>query len=98
MGVSNLTTGPVVTPGTAHFTAWNIHTRGGVRIGLDPATSVMNKWNQIWGTTSNVFASAEVTQPNGSSVQTGGTNPAAVTAHAAADGIKKWLVTPGPLV
>jgi gluconate 2-dehydrogenase alpha chain len=97
MGVTNLTAGPAVTPGSTHYTAWGIHIRGGVRIGSDSTTSVMNKWNQLWGT-NNVFAAGEVTQPNGSSVQTGGTHPASVTAHAAAAGIQQYLKTPGPLV
>jgi gluconate 2-dehydrogenase alpha chain len=97
MGVTNLTPGPAVTPAGSHFTAWGIHIRGGIRIGASSSTSVMNMYNQVWGTP-NVFATGEMTQPNGSSVQTGGTHPAACTSYAAADGILKYLTSPGPLV
>jgi gluconate 2-dehydrogenase alpha chain len=97
MGVTNLTTGPAVTPAGSHFTSWGIHLRGGIRIGASSTNSVMNKWNQLWNTP-NVFAAGEMTQPNGSSVQTGGTHPAACTSYAAAEGIQMYLANPGPLV
>jgi gluconate 2-dehydrogenase alpha chain len=97
MGVT-ITTGAAVTPGSAHEASWGIHIRGGIRIGSDPTTSALNKWQQIWAGAINVFAAGEDTEPIGSNTQTGGTHPAAVTAHAAADGIQKYLKSPGPLV
>jgi gluconate 2-dehydrogenase alpha chain len=97
MGVTNLTTGPVAVAGSTHATAWAIHTRGGIRIGLEAATSALNMWNQLW-TTPNVFAAGEMTMSNGSSTQTGGTHPSANTSYAAAEGIQMYLKSPGPLV
>jgi len=46
----------------------------------------------------NVFAAGGDTEPIGSNTQAGGTHPAAVTAHAAAEGILMYLASPGPLV
>ena len=97
MGVT-ITTGAAVSPGTTHETSWGIHIRGGIRIGNDPTTSALNRWQQIWSGATNVFSAGEDTEPIGSNTQTGGTHPAAVTAHAAADGIKMYLASPGPLV
>ena len=97
MGVT-ITTGATVTPGTTHETSWGIHHRGGIRIGTSASTSALNKWQQIWSGAINVFAAGEDTEPNGSNTQTGGTHPAAVTAHAAAEGIIQYLASPGPLV
>jgi len=97
MGVT-VTSGPAVAVGSTNYNSWGIHIRGGVRTGTDPALSALNRWQQVWSGATNCFASAEATQPNGSSVQVGGTHPAAVTAHIAADGIQKYLQSPGPLV
>ena len=33
---------------------WGIHEMGTARMGLDPKTSVLNKWNQVWDAM-NVF-------------------------------------------
>jgi gluconate 2-dehydrogenase alpha chain len=96
MGVT-VTTGAAVTPGTAHEASWGIHIRGGCRIGLEPSTSALNQWQQIWSGALNVFAAGEDTEPIGSNTQTGGTHPAAVTSHAAADGIQMYLKSPGAL-
>jgi gluconate 2-dehydrogenase alpha chain len=97
MGV-NITTGPAVTPGSTHETSWGIHIRGGIRIGSDPTLSALNMWQQLWSGATNVFAAGEDTEPIGSNTQTGGTHPAAVTAGVCADGIQKYLQSPGPLV
>jgi gluconate 2-dehydrogenase alpha chain len=97
MGVT-ITTGAAVSPGTTHEASWGIHMRGGIRIGSSAATSALNKWQQIWTGAINVFAAGEDTEPIGSNTQTGGTHPAAVTAHAAAEGITQYLASPGPLV
>jgi gluconate 2-dehydrogenase alpha chain len=97
MGVA-LTTGPMVSPGSVHEASWTIHIRGGIRIGSDPTISALNKWQQIWSGAINVFAAGEDTEPIGSNTQAGGTHPAAVTSHAAAEGIQMYLKNPGPLV
>jgi gluconate 2-dehydrogenase alpha chain len=99
MGVT-ITTGAAVAPGTTHEGSWGIHIRGGIRIGSDPTLSALNKWQQFWSGTgpNNLFVAGEDTIPIGSNEQTGGTHPAAVTAHAAAEGILQYIKTPGPLV
>jgi gluconate 2-dehydrogenase alpha chain len=99
MGVT-ITTGSPAVAGSAHEASYGIHIRGGVRIGSDPTLSALNKWQQIWSGTGpiNVFVAGEDTEPVGSNEQTGGTHPAAVTAHAAAEGILQYLKTPGSLV
>ncbi len=97
MGVT-ITTGAAAVPGTAHQATISPHIRGGIRIGSDKTTSALNKWQQIWSGAINVFCAGEDTEPVGSNEQTGGTHPAAVTAHAAAEGILMYLASPGPLV
>jgi gluconate 2-dehydrogenase alpha chain len=97
MGVT-ITTGAAAVPGSTHEASYGIHIRGGIRIGSDPTISALNKWQQIWTGAINVFAAGEDTEPAGSNEQTGGTHPAAVTAHAAAEGIMMYLNSPGPLV
>lgn len=96
MGV-NITTGAAVTAGSTHESSWGIHIRGGIRIGSDPTTSALNKWQQIWAGAINVFAAGEDTEPIGSNTQTGGTHPAAVTAGVASDALKMYLTSPGLL-
>ena len=97
MGVT-ITTGAPAVPGSTHEVSYGIHIRGGVRIGSDPTLSALNKWQQVWSGATNVFVAGEDTEPVGSNEQTGGTHPAAVTAHAAAEGIMMYLKSPGPLV
>ncbi len=70
--------------------------RGGARTGTNPDTSVFNKWMQCW-TSENVFASGEICDTFGDNI-TAGTHVAGPMAYLAADGIKKYLKSSGPLV
>lgn len=79
-----------------HVDWWGHHMRGGARTGSNPATSVFNKWMQCW-TCENVFSSGEICFTFGDNI-TNGTHPAGAMAYLAADGIKKYLANPGPLV
>ncbi len=83
--------------GEIHTWTWPAHTRGGARIGSDPSNSVFNKWQQCW-TSQNLFAAGEITKPTGDNTTIGGTHPAGPMAYVAAEGIKKYLQNPGPLV
>ena len=95
MGASNVQiTDPVSTE--SHMFAWPAHIRGGARIGNNPAISVFNKWHQCW-TSQNLFAAGEVCHPTGDNTTTGGTHPAGPTSYVAAEGIKKYLQSPGEL-
>lgn len=96
MGASNVKTNPGVST-ESHLATWPAHIRGGARIGTDPAVSVFNKWQQCW-TSENLFAAGEVTEPTGSNTTTGGTHPAGAGSYVAAEGIKKYLQSSGPLV
>jgi gluconate 2-dehydrogenase alpha chain len=96
MGASNVKVNdPVSTE--SHVATWPAHIRGGAKIGTDPKISVFNKWQQCW-TSENLFAAGEVTEPTGSNTTTGGTHPAGAGSYVAAEGIKKYLQNPGPLV
>jgi gluconate 2-dehydrogenase alpha chain len=81
---------------TAHIDWWGHHMRGGARTGKDSATSVFNKWMQCW-TSENVFSASEICMTFGDNV-TAGTHPAGAMAHLAAEGIKRYLASPGSLV
>ena len=96
MGASNVKTNAVVTT-ESHTQTWPAHIRGGARIGTDPNVSVFNKYQQCW-TSENLFAAGEITHPTGSNTTTGGTHPAGANSYVAAEGIKKYLLSPGPLV
>ena len=96
MGASNVKTNPAVST-ESHTATWPAHIRGGARIGTDPNVSVFNKYQQCW-TSENLFAAGEVTHPTGSNTTTGGTHPAGANSYVAAEGIKKYLLSPGPLV
>ena len=96
MGCSNVQVTPEVTPNASHNPAWQAHMRGGARIGADPATSVFNKWQQCW-TSQNLFAAGEICKPTGDNT-TAGTHPIGPMSYVAAEGIKKYLASPGPLV
>jgi gluconate 2-dehydrogenase alpha chain len=96
MGCQNVKVSATVQPFSAHTDWWGHHRRGGCRIGKDPATSVFNMWNQCW-TTPNLFAAGEITNTSGDTVPSG-THVAGPQAYVAADGIKKYLQSPGPLV
>ncbi|MCL4437269.1 MAG: GMC family oxidoreductase [Thaumarchaeota archaeon] len=75
---------------------WAAHVRDGARTGSKPETSVFNKWMQSWDV-ENVFASGEICDPFGDNI-TPGTHPVGAMAYLAADGIQKYLKSPGPLV
>lgn len=96
MGASNVTTTPATTT-MSHVTAWQAHMRGGARLGTDPATSVFNKWQQCW-TSENLFAAGEICNTTNDNTTYGGTHPVGPTSYVAAEGIKKYLQNPGPLV
>lgn len=96
MGASNVKTNDPVT-NESHTATWPAHIRGGARIGADTSNSVFNKWQQCW-TSENLFAAGEVTHPTGSNTTTGGTHPAGANNYIAAEGIKKYLQSAGPLV
>lgn len=79
-----------------HVDWWGHHMRGGARTGSNQATSVFNKWMQCW-TSENLFAAGEICDTFGDNL-TAGTHVAGAMAYLAADGIKKYLQNPGPLV
>jgi gluconate 2-dehydrogenase alpha chain len=79
-----------------HVDWWGHHMRGGARTGANKATSVFNKWMQCW-TSENLFAAGEICDTFGDNI-TAGTHVAGAMAYLAADGIKKYLQSPGPLV
>jgi gluconate 2-dehydrogenase alpha chain len=81
---------------SSHIDWWGHHMRGGARTGKDSATSVFNKWMQDW-TSENVFSASEICATFGDNI-TAGTHMAGAMAYLAADGIKKYLTSPGPLV
>lgn len=96
MGASNVTVSPPSATAQTHNPAWQAHMRGGARIGSDPSTSVFNKWQQCW-TSQNLFAAGEICKPTGDNTSAG-THPIGPMSYVAAEGIKKYLATPGPLV
>ncbi len=81
---------------TSHVDWWGHHMRGGARTGANRDTSVFNKWMQCW-TSENLFAAGEICATFGDNI-TAGTHYAGAMAYLAADGIKKYLANPGPLV
>jgi len=81
---------------TQHVDWWGHHQRGGARTGSNRDTSVFNKWMQCW-TNENIFAAGEICDTFGDNI-TAGTHVAGAMAYLAADGIKKYLANPGPLV
>ncbi|WP_277977947.1 GMC family oxidoreductase [Pantoea endophytica] len=72
------------------------HTMGGAVMGLDPATSVLNRFQQHWDA-HNVFVSGASSFPNN-----GGYNPTitigALTLHTARAIIDRYIKNPGSLV
>jgi gluconate 2-dehydrogenase alpha chain len=98
MGATNITlSAPADPTKPAQITSWSNHTRGGLRIGTDKTLSAMNKWGESW-TAENLFAAGEGLVPVGDNTTTGGTHPVGAMAFLNADGIKKYLASPGPLV
>ncbi len=95
MGCTNVFSTPSVTPGSVHVDAWQAHTRGGARLGTNAATSVFNLWQQCW-TADNLFAGGEICNTTGNNM-TAGTHGMGYQSYVAADGIKKYLASPGPL-
>ncbi|MFB3888020.1 MAG: GMC family oxidoreductase N-terminal domain-containing protein [Candidatus Bathyarchaeia archaeon] len=79
-----------------HVDWWGHHMRGGARTGKDSATSVFNKWMQCWKC-ENVFSAGEICFTFGDNI-TNGTHPAGAMAYLAAEGIRRYLQSPGPLV
>ncbi len=79
-----------------HVDWWGHHMRGGARTGKNPETSVFNKWMQAWQC-ENVFSAGEICMTFGDNISNG-THPAGAMAYLAADGIKRYLNNPGPLV
>jgi gluconate 2-dehydrogenase alpha chain len=96
MGASNITVSPTVAPLSAHIDWWGHHQRGGVRTGSDPSWSPLNKYMQSWEC-ENLFAAGEMCNTFGTYV-TAGTHPGGALSYVAAEGIKKYLASPGPLV
>jgi gluconate 2-dehydrogenase alpha chain len=96
MGATNVTVNKGASPGTVHIDSFLAHERGGATTGTNPATSVWNKWMQNWDV-ENVFASGEICETFGDNT-TAGTHPAGAMSYLAADGMKKYLASPGPLV
>jgi gluconate 2-dehydrogenase alpha chain len=97
MGCSNVTVSPQsVAPGSYHEDSFQLHRRGGLRLGSDSATSVLNKWQQSW-TTPNFFTAGEVCNTTGT-YNTAGTHGMGPQCYVAAEGIKRYLNSPGPLV
>jgi gluconate 2-dehydrogenase alpha chain len=95
MNCTNIYTTPSMTPGSVHVDAWQAHTRGGARVGLNSSTSVFNLYQQCW-TAENLFASGEICNTTGNNM-TAGTHGAGYQSYVAADGIKKYLASPGSL-
>jgi gluconate 2-dehydrogenase alpha chain len=100
MGASNVTVSPTVNPGAAHNDWWGHHLRGGCRIGKNPASSVWNSWNQGWSFAApatkppiNIFGAGEITNTSGDTVPSG-THVAGAQSYRAAEGIKKYLMSP----
>ena len=95
MGCTNVFTTPSISPGTVHVDAWQAHTRGGARLGTDPSSSVFNLYQQCW-TCENLFASGEICNTTGNNM-TAGTHGSGYQSYVAAEGIKKYLQSPGSL-
>jgi gluconate 2-dehydrogenase alpha chain len=95
MGCTNVTVNKVPEL-SSHVDFWAAHIRNGARAGSNPSTSVFNKWMQCWDT-ENLFAAGEICDAFGDNI-TPGTHPTGAMSYLAADGIKKYLNSPGPLV
>ena len=96
MGASNVTVSATVPPGSANTDWWGAHQRSGCRVGINPSTSVFNKYNQAWEC-NNFFAAGEITNTTGDTVPSG-THIVGPQVYVAAEGMKKYLTSPGPLV
>jgi gluconate 2-dehydrogenase alpha chain len=99
MGASNVTKHPAAASLAAagHTTGQggSYHHKGGTRAGLSSSTSMLNAYQQSW-TTPNLFIAGESTLPFTDNV-TAGTHALGPTAFIAAEGIMKYLASPGEL-
>ena len=93
---------PTIMSTPAARTTWNVvpyqstHNTGGAIMGADPATSVVNKYQQVWDV-SNVFVTGAGAFPHNSGYNP--TGPVGALAYWAADAIRdKYLKSPGPLI
>ena len=64
-------------------------------MGSSSGTSMLNKWQQSW-TASNLFITGETAIPFSDNI-TAGTHAIGPQAYLAAEGIKKYLASPGEL-
>jgi gluconate 2-dehydrogenase alpha chain len=94
MGCTNVTTNKGQ-PLSTHPNGSNIHYRGGMRMGADSATSTTNRWLQSWDV-QNLFSCSESSDTFGDNT-TAGTHIIGMMAYIAADGIRKYLQSPGDL-
>jgi gluconate 2-dehydrogenase alpha chain len=97
MGCHDITVDEGVAPNTIPVDNWPAHVRGGCRMGSDSATSVLNMYGQMWDI-ENVFAGGEITDTNGDNTTIGGTHPMGAALYVHAEGIRKYLESPGELV
>jgi gluconate 2-dehydrogenase alpha chain len=97
MGCTDITVHPGVAPGQLSMEAWPAHVRGGCRMGKNSSTSVLNMYGQTW-TCHNLFAGGEITDTTGDNTTIGGTHPMGASLYLHAEGIRKYLESPGPLV
>jgi gluconate 2-dehydrogenase alpha chain len=95
LGATNAAVSTTVAPGAAHTDWWGHHQRGAMRTGKDASSSVFNLYMQSW-TCENLFAAGEICNTFGTYV-TAGTHPGGALSYVAAEGIKKYLASPGAL-
>ena len=95
MGCTNITV-ETVAANTQHMDPFGLHIRGGYRLGKNPDTSVLNKWQQCWEC-ENLFAAGEICDTSSDNVSNG-THVAGSQAYVAAEGVMKYLQSSGPLV
>ena len=96
MGCTGISVDAGIAPGENPPDTWPAHIRGGCRMGSDPSSSVLNKYGQAW-TSQNLFVSGEVTDTTGDNTTIGGTHPMGAAIYVHAEGIKKYLASPGEL-
>ncbi|MGA2664116.1 MAG: hypothetical protein ABSF83_04155 [Nitrososphaerales archaeon] len=99
MGASNVTkvAGPSSLAAAGHTVGFaGYHCKGGTRMGVDSSTSMINMYQQCW-LADNFFITGETagTSPDGI---TAGTHTIGPQAYLAAEGIQKYLTSPGELV
>jgi gluconate 2-dehydrogenase alpha chain len=97
MGCVDVAAVPGVSAGQVPMDTWPAHIRGGCRMGSDPSTSVLNKFGQVWSC-QNLFAGGEITDTTGDNTTIGGTHPMGAVLYVHAEGVKKYLQSPGSLV